>query len=555
MSELQQSGQRDDGQPHDAWGAHPDADQLSAFLEQGLPAHEREDVLAHLAVCRSCRETVAMALPPLEEQVVEFEQFAVTAPLAVRAAVAEAAAARAEAPRRRAWFARWTVWAPAGAALAALALFLAYIHHAPQRTPQEQALNVRPQEVVQSPEQPKTPAAGTPPAHAAAAGPEAKAGMKSVPPAVMGLSDVAGRERAPLAARPATPMAPAAPARTMNEQSEANPPMRFAPGVMGGPGGAGLAPGRENRQVAGQPEPKQAAGGPITAPLPFQAAAAPAPPPSAATQSVTVTAAAPIETTSAQMANASIAPLEVHGTLMGGAILQRPLPSRQSVLSIATYGSRMLAIDARHTLFLSTDSGVHWKRISGKWQGQAVRVNLVLSGTASGMAGANATGASLGSFAGRDELVANGPQGVLTGTVTDQSGAVIPGTTITVTNPATGNTRTVKTDANGHYVVEGLPPGSYNLQAVALGFESMRLGGIAVEASPANVANLTLKVGAASETVTVEAESTELESGELAKKKAATPPADVLQAPAEFVITTDTGERWTSSDGKSWKQE
>ncbi len=52
MSELLQAGQ------------HPDADQLNAFVEHTLPAHEQQQTLAHLAVCPACRQIVALSLPP-----------------------------------------------------------------------------------------------------------------------------------------------------------------------------------------------------------------------------------------------------------------------------------------------------------------------------------------------------------------------------------------------------------------------------------------------------------------------------------------------------------
>ncbi len=47
-------------------GSHPDADQMTAFLERSLGAGEREQVLEHLSRCAECREVVAMALPPEE---------------------------------------------------------------------------------------------------------------------------------------------------------------------------------------------------------------------------------------------------------------------------------------------------------------------------------------------------------------------------------------------------------------------------------------------------------------------------------------------------------
>ena len=45
---------------------HPDPDVLTAFVEQALSAQAREGVLQHLALCRDCREVVALSLPPLE---------------------------------------------------------------------------------------------------------------------------------------------------------------------------------------------------------------------------------------------------------------------------------------------------------------------------------------------------------------------------------------------------------------------------------------------------------------------------------------------------------
>src|SRR5256885_5757565 len=45
---------------------HPDADLLTAFAEQSLPAEERATVLEHLARCGDCRDVVALALPPTE---------------------------------------------------------------------------------------------------------------------------------------------------------------------------------------------------------------------------------------------------------------------------------------------------------------------------------------------------------------------------------------------------------------------------------------------------------------------------------------------------------
>lgn len=76
-------------------GGHPDPDVLTAFAEQALSSAEREGVLQHLAVCRECREVIAVALPANQ---------GVLAPLAAPAA-SEAAATPVRRERvQRNWF-------------------------------------------------------------------------------------------------------------------------------------------------------------------------------------------------------------------------------------------------------------------------------------------------------------------------------------------------------------------------------------------------------------------------------------------------------------------
>ena len=60
--------------------------------------------------------------------------------------------------------------------------------------------------------------------------------------------------------------------------------------------------------------------------------------------------------------------------------------------------------------------------------------------------------------------------GGLTGIVTDSSGAVLPGTTVTVTNKSTGAARSVVTSGDGLYVVPDLDPGRYSLVMELAGF-------------------------------------------------------------------------------------
>ncbi len=60
----------------------------------------------------------------------------------------------------------------------------------------------------------------------------------------------------------------------------------------------------------------------------------------------------------------------------------------------------------------------------------------------------------------------------LDGRVTDESGAVLPGVTVTATQTATTFTRTVVTDATGNYVMTNLPTGPYRLEISLQGFRT-----------------------------------------------------------------------------------
>ena len=70
--------------------------------------------------------------------------------------------------------------------------------------------------------------------------------------------------------------------------------------------------------------------------------------------------------------------------------------------------------------------------------------------------------------------------GALTGTVTDPSGAVISGATVTATNLATGQARTVKTNASGSYQIALLPPGNYSVHFEAPGFKAADVPSITI---------------------------------------------------------------------------
>jgi len=92
----------------------------------------------------------------------------------------------------------------------------------------------------------------------------------------------------------------------------------------------------------------------------------------------------------------------------------------------------------------------------------------------------------------------------LGGRVTDESGAVLPGVTVTVTQTDTGFTRTVVTDETGTYVMPNLPTGPYRLEASLQGFRSYVQTGIVLQVAATPTINVSLALGDVAETITVE---------------------------------------------------
>src|SRR6185369_6032008 len=68
--------------------------------------------------------------------------------------------------------------------------------------------------------------------------------------------------------------------------------------------------------------------------------------------------------------------------------------------------------------------------------------------------------------------LAQQPSASLTGIITDQAGAVIPGATVTATNKATNLSRSATTNDEGLYVISNLPVGKYIVKVGASGFET-----------------------------------------------------------------------------------
>jgi hypothetical protein len=95
----------------------------------------------------------------------------------------------------------------------------------------------------------------------------------------------------------------------------------------------------------------------------------------------------------------------------------------------------------------------------------------------------------------------------ITGTISDSSGAVVPHATVTITNEATGQTRTVTSNDTGFYASTNLPPGNYTVSATAQGFQSFTQTHNHLQPSIPMSVNAALSVGASATTVNVVADA------------------------------------------------
>jgi hypothetical protein len=93
----------------------------------------------------------------------------------------------------------------------------------------------------------------------------------------------------------------------------------------------------------------------------------------------------------------------------------------------------------------------------------------------------------------------------LAGRVTDESGAVLPGVTVTATQTDTGFTRTAVSDGTGGWVMPNLPTGPYRLEVSLQGFRTYVQTGIVLQVGATPTINAALAVGNLEETVSVEA--------------------------------------------------
>ena len=107
-------------------------------------------------------------------------------------------------------------------------------------------------------------------------------------------------------------------------------------------------------------------------------------------------------------------------------------------------------------------------------------------------------------------LVGQAVYGSIYGTVADATGAVVPNANLVVTDTAKGTTVTVQSNASGEFTVDHLIPDVYDVKATAAGFQGFEQKGIQIFADTAVKVQVTMTVGAAEQTVEVDADTVPL---------------------------------------------
>src|SRR5207244_5917985 len=100
----------------------------------------------------------------------------------------------------------------------------------------------------------------------------------------------------------------------------------------------------------------------------------------------------------------------------------------------------------------------------------------------------------------------------MSGTVKDQTGALLPGVQVTATQTATGFARSTVTNEMGAYTLTELPVGPYKLEGALSGFRTFVQSGIVLQVGSSPVMNISLEVGQVTETIEVQANAALVET-------------------------------------------
>src|SRR6516165_1300276 len=102
-------------------------------------------------------------------------------------------------------------------------------------------------------------------------------------------------------------------------------------------------------------------------------------------------------------------------------------------------------------------------------------------------------------------LLAQGDRGIITGTVKDASGAVVPGAQLTAIHLVTNINYQASSTASGDFTVPALPVGMYRVRVEHAGFKTQIQGGIQVASGTTVRLDLVMEVGATQQTIEVKA--------------------------------------------------
>jgi len=126
-------------------------------------------------------------------------------------------------------------------------------------------------------------------------------------------------------------------------------------------------------------------------------------------------------------------------------------------------------------------------------------------------------------FGVQDKALAQVTYATVHGTVTDTSGAVVPNATVTATNTSTGIKTTVNSDSHGYFTMPQLQIGGpYDITVQAAGFQDFQTSGLTLHLNDNREVSAQMQIGAASQTVQVQANSVQVETADTQLKQVVT---------------------------------
>jgi hypothetical protein len=102
--------------------------------------------------------------------------------------------------------------------------------------------------------------------------------------------------------------------------------------------------------------------------------------------------------------------------------------------------------------------------------------------------------------------------GTIVGTVTDQSGAVVPNAEVSAVNPQTGETREAKSDSAGRYTIGNVVPGPYDIHVTAPGFQQVTTKGVTATINTVTRVDVQMQLGSQTQEVSVSAAAAALQT-------------------------------------------